>query len=90
VWTRPALEELFIISPIGGIIGVVIPITLACGVARGYNISLAWGSRCGLHKPRHLLQASRLPVGAAVAMVVLFKAQLYIVDRIVRNPVDAS
>jgi len=90
-WSKLALEELFVIFFFGAIIGMLIPMTLAYAIARGLGLEILWGIPLWL-----ALALGKLwgPAGywwgVIVAVFVLFKTQLGIVDAIVRNMADAA
>ncbi|MEM1598638.1 MAG: Nramp family divalent metal transporter [Pyrobaculum sp.] len=90
-WTRLALEELFVIFFLGAIIGMLVPMTLAYAIAKGYNLSLLWGIPLWLSQALNTLYGpAGYWWGVLVAVFVLFKTQLGIVDAIVRNFADAA
>jgi len=90
-WNRLALEELFLIFFLGGIIGMLLPMTLAYAIGRGLGLEILWGIPLWLAFALDKLWG---PAGwwwgVLVAVFVLFKTQLGIVDTIVRNVSDAA
>lgn len=88
-WCRLAAEELWIIFFIGAIIGMVIPMTLAYGLAHGWKISVAWGVPLWLALGlNNIYGAAGYWWGIIVAVLVLFKTQLGVADATVRALID--
>ncbi|AAL63381.1 conserved hypothetical protein [Pyrobaculum aerophilum str. IM2] len=90
-WSHLALEEILVIFFIGAIIGMLLPMTLAYAIAKGFGLTLTWNIPMWLALALENIWG---PVafwwGIFVAVFVLFKTQLGIVDAVVRNISDAA
>jgi len=90
-WCNLALEELFVIFFLGAIVGMVIPMTLAYAIARGLGLEILWGIPLWLAFALDKLWGpAGYWWGVLVAVFVLFKTQLGLVDSMVRNVADAA
>jgi hypothetical protein len=90
-WTNLALEELIVIFFLGAIVGMLIPMSLSYAIARGFGLTLSWNLPMWLALALEKLWGSWMYWwGIFVAVFVLFKTQLGIVDAVVRNMADAA
>ncbi|MEM1758091.1 MAG: Nramp family divalent metal transporter, partial [Acidilobaceae archaeon] len=90
-WIRIATEELVFIFFIGALIGMWIPMTLSYAIARGLELEITWGIPAWLGLALRELGwgSAGFIFGVIVAILVLLKTQLGVVDAVVRALVDA-
>jgi len=90
-WARLVLEELFIVFCIGAIVGMLLPMTMAYGLARGYELTVAWGIPLWYAQALgSLFGGIGWWWGVIIALLVLVKTQIGVVDAIVRSFADAA
>ncbi|MEM2223787.1 MAG: Nramp family divalent metal transporter [Acidilobaceae archaeon] len=89
-WIRIATEELVFIFFIGALIGMWIPMTLSYAIARGLGLEITWGIPAWLGLALRELGwgSAGFIFGVIVAILVLLKTQLGVVDAVVRALVD--
>lgn len=90
-WVRLAGEEIWIIFFLGALLGMWIPMTLAYAIGRELGIDIRWGipAWLGLALEKLGWGYTGFAIGVIIAVLVLMKTQLGVVDAVVRALVDA-
>lgn len=90
-WMRLAAEEIWIIFFIGALLGMWIPMTLAYAIGKELGIDVRWGipAWLGLALQKLGWGYAGFVIGVIIAVLVLMKTQLGVVDAVVRALVDA-
>ncbi|MEN2999354.1 MAG: Nramp family divalent metal transporter [Acidilobaceae archaeon] len=89
-WISIAKEEVFIIFFLGALLGMWIPMTLAFAAAKGLGIEVRYGipAWLGLVLQNAGWGYAGFVIGIIIAVLVLLKTQLGVVDAVVRALVD--